>query len=158
MFSFLYHYEDFYRNSVFFLVLLCVFTFWVPCCDIRYDFRIKSMFSSSLPPVICRRAHVLFTLFVFVCPWWCPINRVLCFYFVLLSLVYPMLPVSLNCPFLIAPSVFSNHYLPYLSILIWLKCTKTHKNASNSLFKMASTNYVERIISWKRTKRKCMKY
>jgi len=22
------------------VVLLCVFTFWVPCCDIRYDFRI----------------------------------------------------------------------------------------------------------------------
>jgi len=24
--------------------------------------------------------------------------------------VYPMLPVSLNCPYLIAPSVFSNFY------------------------------------------------
>jgi hypothetical protein len=24
-----------------------------------------SMFGSSLPPVVCRRAHVLFTLFVF---------------------------------------------------------------------------------------------
>ena len=29
-----------------------------------------------------------------------------------LCLVYPMLPVSLDCPFLIAPSVFSNMYLP----------------------------------------------
>jgi hypothetical protein len=28
-----------------------------------------------------------------------------------LCLVYPMLPVSLDCPFLIAPSVFSNDYL-----------------------------------------------
>jgi len=37
-------------TSVFFLVgsvllflcvvLLCVFTFWVPCCDVHYDFRI----------------------------------------------------------------------------------------------------------------------
>ena len=26
-------------------------------------------------------------------------------------IVYPMLPVSLDCPFLIAPSVFSNAYL-----------------------------------------------
>jgi hypothetical protein len=52
---------------VFYVVLLCVFTFWVPCCVVRYYFRIKTMFGSSLPPVHCRRAHVLFTLFVFVC-------------------------------------------------------------------------------------------
>ena len=41
------------------------------CCDVQYDFRVKTMFGSSLPPVVCRRAHVLFTLFVFVsldCP------------------------------------------------------------------------------------------
>ena len=30
----------------------------------RYDFREKMMFCSSLPPVVCRRAHVFFTLFV----------------------------------------------------------------------------------------------
>ena len=33
---------------------------------------------------------------------------VLCFFFVCLRLVYPVLPVSLSCQFLIAPSVFSN--------------------------------------------------
>ena len=33
------------------------------------------------------------------------------YWFVFLRLVYPMLPVSLDCPFLIAPSVFSNVYL-----------------------------------------------
>jgi len=27
----------------------------------------KTMFGSSLPIVVCRRVHVLFTLFVFVC-------------------------------------------------------------------------------------------
>jgi hypothetical protein len=48
------------------VVLLCVLTFLVPRCDVRYDFRIKTMFGSSLPPVVCRRAHVLITLFVFV--------------------------------------------------------------------------------------------
>ena len=42
-----------------------VFPFWVPCCDVRYDLNIKTMFGSSLPPVVCRSAHVLFTLFVF---------------------------------------------------------------------------------------------
>jgi hypothetical protein len=30
-------------------------TFRVPCCDIFYNFRIKTMFGSSLPPVVCRR-------------------------------------------------------------------------------------------------------
>jgi len=35
---------------------------------------------------------------------------VLCFCFVFLLLVYPMLPVSLDCPFVIAPLVFSNVY------------------------------------------------
>ena len=28
--------------------------FWVPCCDVRYDFDIKTMCGSSLPPVVCR--------------------------------------------------------------------------------------------------------
>ena len=35
----------------------------------------------------------------------------LCFCFVFHRLVYPVLPVSLHFPFLIAPSVFSNVYL-----------------------------------------------
>jgi len=69
------------------------------------------MFGSSYPPVVCRRVHVLFTLFVFVYVKWCPTHIVLCFCFHFLRLVYPMLPVSLDCPFLIAPSVFSNVYL-----------------------------------------------
>jgi hypothetical protein len=32
------------------------------------------MFGSSLPPVVCRRSHVLFMLFVFVCAQWCQIR------------------------------------------------------------------------------------
>jgi hypothetical protein len=36
---------------------------------------------------------------------------VLCFCFVCFRLVYPVLPASLDCPFLIAPSVFSSVYL-----------------------------------------------
>jgi hypothetical protein len=36
---------------------------------------------------------------------------VLCFCFVFLRLVCPMLPEYLKCPFSIAPSVFSNVYL-----------------------------------------------
>ena len=102
-----------------------------------FDILMKTMFSSSVPPVVCRRAHVLFTLFVFVWVQWCPKYIVLCFLgysivvsntycvmffgvfysgvqhilccvcFVFLPLVYPMLPVSLDCSFLIAPSQFS---------------------------------------------------
>jgi hypothetical protein len=45
----------------------CVVAFWILCCDVHYDFCIKLMFGSSLPPVVSRRAHVLFMLFVFVC-------------------------------------------------------------------------------------------
>ena len=41
-----------------------VFTFSVPCCNVRYDFGIKTMFGSSLPPVGCRRVHFLFMLVV----------------------------------------------------------------------------------------------
>ena len=63
--------------------LLCVFTFWVPCCDVRYEVSINVMFStcSSLSPVICRRTHVLFTLYVLVCAYWCPTHIMLCFCF-----------------------------------------------------------------------------
>ena len=54
------------------------------------------MFVSSLSPDVCRRAHVLFTLFEFVCVYWCPTRIMLCF----VCLVYNMLPVCLDCPFL----------------------------------------------------------
>ena len=60
------YYAVFLIFLVFCVVILCVFTFWVPCCDVRYDFRIKTMFGPSLPSVVCRSAHVLYTLFVFV--------------------------------------------------------------------------------------------
>ena len=133
---------------VFWVVLFCFFTFrvanhfsflgcpilflYVPCCAARYDFRIKTMFSSSLSPVVCRRAHVLFMLFVFV--WfvlaasylwegrmfylcylclsaYSGVQQILCCASVVfLRLVYPMLPVSLDCPLLVVPSVFSNVY------------------------------------------------
>jgi len=34
--------------------------------SLRFAFRVV-MFGSSVPSFVCRRAHVLFTLFVFVC-------------------------------------------------------------------------------------------
>ena len=35
-------------------------------------YRIKTMFGSTLHPVVCRLIRVLFELFVFVCVQWCP--------------------------------------------------------------------------------------
>jgi hypothetical protein len=54
-----------------------------PCPDIRYDFRIKTMFGSSLPPTLCVRYRVLLTLFVFVCG----VQHLLCCVFVLFVFV-----------------------------------------------------------------------
>jgi len=135
-------------------VLSYVFTFRVPCCDVRCNFRIDMMFGSSLPQVIWRRTNVLFTLFFFFCihshhsgvqyiltswvtwlvshkrqellafhcTWvnsWFLVGSVLFMFLVfsvvffvlfvfVLCLVYPILAVSLDCPFLFDPSVFSN--------------------------------------------------
>jgi hypothetical protein len=70
------------------------------------------MYGSSIPPVspvVCRRAHVLFYV-VCVCLRIVVSNAycVVCFFVFFPRLVYPMLPVSLDCPFLISPSVFSD--------------------------------------------------
>ena len=60
------------------------------------------------------RVNILFTLFVFVCVYWCPTHTVfayvywcpahtvLCLCFVYRHPVYTMLPISLDCPFLMA--------------------------------------------------------
>ena len=63
------------------------------------------LFSSLCSPIMC--------LYVLSSVTWHPTHIVLCFCFVclrLVSFVRYMLPVSLGCPFLIAPSVFSNVY------------------------------------------------
>jgi hypothetical protein len=65
------------------------------------------MFGSFLPPVVWRGfMSCLRCLCLFAC---CCVQHILCCIF--LRIVYPMLPVSLNCPFLIAHSVFSNVYI-----------------------------------------------
>jgi len=48
---------------IFLFVPLLVFTFLVPCWNVRYNFHIKTMFGSSLPPVVCIRTRVLRYLF-----------------------------------------------------------------------------------------------
>jgi len=93
---------------------LCVLSS-VLWCPLR--FPLKIMFGSSLPLVVCRKAHVLFRLSVFICVQWYPTHIVLCFCFVFICFVYPMFPVSLDCPCLINPSVFSNAYLQQLLLM-----------------------------------------
>ena len=70
----------------------------------------KTMVGSCLPAVVCRGNNVLFTLFVFACVYLSSTHIVLGFCFAFLRLVYPMLPVFLDFPFVIAFSVFSNVY------------------------------------------------
>ena len=118
-------------------VIICAFTSWVPYFDIRYGFRIKTMFGSTLPPVVCQGEggqlylhayigiqHILCCVLMFCFSSSCAPNvasfsglsffslslrySLTCLF--VMCLVYHMLPVSLNCPFFIAPSVFSNVY------------------------------------------------
>ena len=69
---------------------------WCPCC---------SCLKKKIIVLLCVLCYL------FVCVEWCPTHIVLCFCFVFLHLVYPVLPVSLHCHFLIVPLVFSNVYL-----------------------------------------------
>ena len=64
------------------------------------------MFGSSLPPIVCERTHMsCLGLLVYG-----GAQRILCCVFVLffLQLVCPVLPVPLDYPFFIDPSVFSD--------------------------------------------------
>jgi hypothetical protein len=80
------------------VVLLCVFTLIVPCCNVCYDFLINTMFGSTLPSVACLKAYVLFTL---CCSLVVSNSNCVVIFVVLLQ-------VSLDCPSLIAPLVFCN--------------------------------------------------
>ena len=82
------------------VVILCFFTFWVPCCGVHYDFSMKTMFGSYLSPVVCRRARVLFTVFVFLR--------------IVMSNIYCAVLFSSSCvPY---AASFSNVYLQLLQI------------------------------------------
>ena len=59
-------------DSCYSFVKLHVFKFLVPCCDVRYDFRVKTMLGSSLFPFVLSRVHVLFMLSVFIYVYWWP--------------------------------------------------------------------------------------
>ena len=102
------------------VVLLCVFTFWVPCCGVRYDFRRKwcsvrfylqlfgggMMFGSFLPPVVWRGVmSCLRCLCLFAC---CRVQHILCCIFLrigtlccqFLLIVHFWLPVRYSLTFI----------------------------------------------------------
>ena len=135
MCCFLYHFQDFYRSWLsiwvtrrvsykkqelltlhehlssapffsFCVALLCVFTFWVPYYDVRYDFRIKQC---SVRLYLQLFVVALMSYLRYLCLFTCSgVQHIFCCFS---SLVCPMLSISLDCSFLIVPSVSSNVYL-----------------------------------------------
>ena len=81
------------------IIYLCKNEMFRLLTQIRYDFRIKTMLGAHFHPVVCRRDHVLFTLYVVACAQWRPTNVVLCFCFVCFRFLCSVLPVLLDCPF-----------------------------------------------------------
>ena len=74
-----------------------VFTFWVPCCDVRYHFRIKNDIRFVFkPPVDCMRARVLCTSLVLF--EYSGVQHILCCVFALFVIV--LCHVYTRCQFL----------------------------------------------------------
>jgi hypothetical protein len=65
----------------------------------------------------------------------------LCFCFVFLRLVYPLLPVSLDYSFLIASSVFSNVYSSW-NVVAFAIMLRNHRN--NNVSKQTNKNNVNK--------------
>jgi hypothetical protein len=80
------------------------FAFWVPCFDVRCNFRMNTMFGSSLSPVVCKTGGsclVCVRMVVF------NTGRVVLFFCLSSSCVSYVASFS-ELSILIAPSVFSN--------------------------------------------------
>ena len=80
-----------FLRSRFHIVLSATISTWKRC-SVRIFLQLF-VWDSCLVCVIC---------FVFAWVWWCPARIVLCFCFVFRRLLCPMLPVSLDCSFVIA--------------------------------------------------------
>ena len=48
------------------------YIFSVLCCDVCYDFHVKTMLGLSLHPFVLSEVYVLFMLIVFIYTSWCP--------------------------------------------------------------------------------------
>ena len=134
-----------------YVFLLRVFTFWVPCCDVRYDFRIKTMFSSSFPQVVCRRVHVLLMFFVFACL--SGVQHISCCVFVLfVCVVYTMLPVPLDCHVLFA-LLYSLTFIYFTDVRMAVKlldCVRYLYNTTevNLLLHLLHESFAVALLNW----------
>jgi hypothetical protein len=97
------------------VVLLCVFTLW---CPLRIPHK-----NAFLSPVLIG----LMSYLCYLCLFAIVVSNTYCvaFLFGLSSFCVPMLPVSLDYPFSIAPSVFSNVYVCFNCIWKHLYTTTT---------------------------------
>ena len=79
----------------------------VPCCDVRYDFRIKTMFGSSLTPVVSKKWGLMSYL-----RWLClfvysNVQHILCCVFVLFVFVL----CTICCQFLRIVNFWMLHFI-----------------------------------------------
>ena len=96
---------------VFCVVLLCVFAFWVPCCDVHYDFAWKRCSIRLYLQLFV--GELMFYLRYSCLIAYSDVQHTICcdfalFFFVLCTLCCQFLWIF---PFLIAPAVISNVYL-----------------------------------------------
>ena len=93
---------------MFCVLLLCVFTFWVPCGD----FRIQTMVDSSFTSMLFVRGLMSYKRYMCLLAD-SGVQRTLCSFFAcfclvfILCLVWPTLPISMDCPYCATTSVFS---------------------------------------------------
>ena len=101
-------------------VVMSIMTSAYKWCSVRLSLHLFVRWLMSYLRYLCFLVHsgvqhilgcVFILFFLVLCTLCCQF-----LWIVFLRLVYPMLPVSLDCPFLIAGSVFFNVYLP-------LKCS-----------------------------------
>jgi hypothetical protein len=87
------------------------------CTDCLNTSLVNVIFRSPLSPVVCRRLGWSGIIYVICDCLREVVSNTYCVVFlVCLRLVYPVLTVSLECPFLIASLVFSNVYLQLLQL------------------------------------------
>jgi hypothetical protein len=91
-----------------FHIYFSIFLAWYILYYSDLRFHIITMIGTFFPPVVCRMAHILFTLSVFVCVEWCPTHIVLCFFLSSSSVHYIASFSGLSI--FVVPSVFSSIY------------------------------------------------
>ena len=165
MFTYLINLREHLSSTTVFLVgsvLLIFFCFM--CCPIRClcsDFRVVMSVTISAWKRCSVRLHL--QLFVggrisylrYFCLFtqWCLTHIVLCFCFIFLRLMNTMLPVSLDCPFLIAPSVFSSVYfrvlIQVLQVNMNLRFVIAYWNCNcSNFYRSKHMAFLDRLIIW----------